>query len=71
MKTRWNSKYYTLERLKEQHKAINVYIAENNCDIQGLTTSEFTFAEQLIKLLGQLEMAIVELSDEELLFYSN
>jgi hypothetical protein len=71
MKTRWNSKYYMLERLKEQHKAINVYIAENNCDIQGLTTSEFTFAEQLIKLLGQLEMETVELSDEELLFYSN
>jgi hypothetical protein len=60
-----------LERLIEQHKAINVYIAENNCDIQGLTTIEFKLAEQLIKLLGPLEMATVQLSGTESLNYSN
>ena len=51
-----------LERLIEQNKAINVYIAENCVDIAGLTNSEFKFAEQLIKLLGPLELATVQLS---------
>ena len=51
-----------LERLIEQNKAINVYIAENNADILGLTSSEFKFAEQLLKLLSPLELATVQLS---------
>ena len=51
-----------LERLVEQNRAINVYIAENDCDIESLTTNDFKFAEQLIKLLNPLELATVQLS---------
>ncbi len=60
--TRWNSTYYMLERLIEQNKVVNVFIAENNCDIEGLTNAEFKFGQQLIKLLGPLELATVQLS---------
>jgi hypothetical protein len=50
------------ERFIEQNKAINVYIAENCVEIAGLTNSEIKFSEQLIKLLGPLELATVHLS---------
>jgi hypothetical protein len=51
-----------LERLIEQNKAINVYIAENCVIIAGLTNSEFKFLEQLILLLEPLELATVQFS---------
>ena len=57
-----------LERLIEQNKAINVFIAENKCDIEGLSITEFKFGQQLIKLLGPLELATVQLSGI-LIFY--
>ena len=55
-----------VERLIEQNKAINVYIAENSSDIQGLTSSEFKFALELLKLLSPLELATVQLSGKQL-----
>ena len=54
-----------IERLIEQNKAVNVYIAENNCAIDGLNNYEFNLAKQLIKLLGPLELATMQLSGEK------
>ena len=51
-----------IERLFEQNKVVNVYIAENNCKIEGLSNHEFKLANELIKLLGPLELATVQLS---------
>ena len=45
---------------------INVNIAENSSDIQGLTSSEFKFALELLKLLSPLELATVQLSGKQL-----
>ena len=60
-----------LERLIEQNKVVNVFIAENNCDIEGLTNAEFKFGQQLIKLLGPLELATVQLSGMWIFYKSN
>ena len=51
-----------IERLIEQQKAVNLYISENNCTIEGLNNIEFKLAQQLIKLLGPLELATIQLS---------
>ena len=54
-----------MERLIEQKSAINVFLAENDCDIELLTCTDFKLMENLIRLLEPLEIATTELSGDK------
>lgn len=54
VETRWNSSYYMLERLLEQKRAINLYIADN-AGLTDLTFSQWELVNNLVTLLKPFE----------------
>lgn len=55
VQTRWNSTFYMLQRIREQKRALNIYIADNNLDSLSLTANQWALIEPLINLLEPFE----------------
>ena len=60
VKTRWNSEFYTLERVNELKDALVIALVKIPA-LEPLTTKEWLMCEELIKLLKPLEWCSREL----------
>lgn len=64
--TRWNSKYYMIERLFEQKSSLNLYTSENpETDLPQLTNQEWRIIDGLINILEPMEASTRILSGDK------
>lgn len=64
VETRWNSTYLMLERLVEQHKAINLYSVQRG-GIDSLSIAEWELAGRVVKILKPFYTATQEICSDD------